>query len=910
MATRIKLSYLIKTPQTTVTELTFNTSGTAVMNEKKIFLGVESPNSTPITLTSSNPAVAKLTLENSYWSVEYLKMGQATITATQGSATNAVTVTVSMGSATSTGTTYNVGIPNQELVIDGTVMGLVAGDKVVIAPGSYNGISIQNIVNQDNNNPITICNGNGLVYCDNNNTWAFDKIRNVLIDGSRADGIKYGFGCYNNGYQATTWNNKIDYVTLTNFEMRNVDNSSFGWSHYQDGKRMYDGTEDSYYKGNKFINIKLDNTGAFGSVGQIDLTDPAVQITDLCVDYVFENWEITNCSPAAIIYMGCAQNTLFKGIHVDNHNSIDTTHNGTMFNCGTADVINCSVRNSEGNMARLWPWTLIDGNIHGRTTPRKMLIYGNIDFRTRKYGFCEGQSFARTMKAGLTTHVDIDIFNNTVGDLNKMLDFTGTLYDNYDLLGGTARLFNNVGINLNAGSSNYIWTSYGADLTKLTNPTSNLQSYNNVSYGTYNDADVNPGSLAPKSTSPIQTAPVFSDPVLSNFTEDLYGNPSKGWIGAVQITDINIGQQVPPTKPSIDGWAGNFAQGDGKNFQMYINKSFSAVGLDNYQMSRNDFMKDLVTANPRDGRETAFVDYNLDDNTTYQWKYRGRDWTGQLGPWSDRVVQRMVGVALGSETPLTITKTSGGTLNQTTGNTYTASGSTVYASLGVSLGPNESARLLFDFHETPGSEYHLPYIGWSDTPNITDLSQIKAGLTSKNTIPDQYYGMELITDGSLRSGDNPQTGDIQCLYIHYDGYTWYEVLRGSEGWRDVSNSVNKTGSQISSIAPTTITKYLVMIMPVGTQIVNPRIAYYPAIPDSAVNDTGTGEVSVNVIGIPQPYQIKINGETWVNNKKTFTNGSIITIAPQFDGYSFDPNQYSSYTINGDATLTFTATANP
>lgn len=68
----------------------------------------------------------------------------------------------------------------------------------------------------------------------------------------------------------------------------------------------------------------------------------------------------------------------------------------------------------------------------------------------------------------------------------------------------------------------------------------------------------------------------------------------------------------------------------------------------------------------------------------------------------------------------------------------------------------------------------------------------------------------------------------------------------------------------------------------------------------------TRELTINVTGIDGPYQVVVNGESWVNNKKAFPlNMELTNITPIVNGYTLTPLTFSTI-MDSDKTLTFAA----
>lgn len=818
MAINVNLNYTSYLPETPVSELTFNTPNSAVLNQKKRYLRASSPDvSTPIILSSNNNALAVVSLADSYWNVEFKGIGTVTITAAQGNNTVSKVITIS-GKESPSGRIFNVGTGGGDLVIDEN-MNLVSGDTVIIAPGTYTGISISNIKIADGQTPVTI-RSNGLVEVAGDfRSFVFKHLRNIIIDGGYTEGIKYGFLCRDNIYQGI-YLEDINYVTIQNLEIKNIYNTGWNWEGL--GNMIYDGSEASYQKGNSFINIKVDNAGSFGAGGNLDVNNEH-PIVGLVEGLTFENWEIENSSSGSMIYIGCGQNITFKNIHVNHVNCINNNHNGVFFCSGTADVINCSLKNFQGNLIRLWGWTLIDGNIKGRITPKKCLLYGNIAISSRKYGFFETQSFERYLIPGITSYIDVDIFHNTGANMNQNIPavFKGTLLDNYYLWGGTTRCFNNVLINpVNEGSNN-IYLSYSSGAIGGTeHQIGEIQEFNNKVFYSMESSGISPSSLALKDGSNSLRGAVNNSSA-NLYLVDYYGNAKAGYIGAIQGKEMKIGAQPVPTIPDISEWFDTVDNSNADNFQVTAKCSVSALGIKNYDVDRNGAIITTRGGYCRDGKQDPDFVSGFNPGDVLQWRFRARDFQEQVSNWSDRFIHIMPG-AVYSSTPIVLTKTSGGTLINNN-NVFEATDETVFCATGISIGPDESVRVIFDNTLELGSNF--PYIGWAESSQITNINEIRAGVHSGGEYLNQAL---IIKDGFERSIEYFNEGaPYFSFHIHYNGYSWFKVSPDEVNWYNIGTQRNKHTQIIGG--PNQNMKFVVVAIPVGCKLSHPRLITYPGL---------------------------------------------------------------------------------
>lgn len=59
--------------------------------------------------------------------------------------------------------------------------------------------------------------------------------------------------------------------------------------------------------------------------------------------------------------------------------------------------------------------------------------------------------------------------------------------------------------------------------------------------------------------------------------------------------------------------------------------------------------------------------------------------------------------------------------------------------------------------------------------------------------------------------------------------------------------------------------------------------------------------------MPEEYEVAVNDQVWVDHKKSFPAGTVITnLVPVVEGYDLTPSSVASVTMDADKTLSFTA----
>lgn len=404
--------------------------------------------------------------------------------------------------------TINVGIGSGNLTIDGNTFDFKCNDLILIAGGKYNGIEIKNIRSADGC-PITIKN-DGLVEVSGDfNQMTLSNLKNLTISGNGTNGLAKGFLFRDNKYRAIQMSGMIDKFTLQHIEFKNIKDADISYQY----KKTYDGSEDSYSKDLKFLNISCENTsGLLSFAGGIENGIISGLVRNIEVAYVdFKN------SPDAgsVVYMGNVEDFDIHDNRINNINTINNNHNGVFSLSGNGKFYNNLISNHQGNSIRAW------GHSIGRN-PKTLLIYNNIVVNSRKYSGFEVQAFSDRMISGSTTFVNAAVFNNTCGNLNLSNDWQGNVVDVYSLKGGKCDVYNNLAYNFQPGS---VIAGQQAELVP--------NSFNNLYFKTISEA----GIVDEKTFTLTANSPAKAKGVSNQLTvKDFYGKTrgSQPSIGAIE----------------------------------------------------------------------------------------------------------------------------------------------------------------------------------------------------------------------------------------------------------------------------------------------------------------------------------------------------------------------------------------
>jgi hypothetical protein len=329
---------------------------------------------------------------------------------------------------------YDVGTGSGDLVIDGNSMKIASNVFVRIKAGTYNTISVKNIL-ASNGSTVFIKN-NGLVKITQ--SMAIDNIANVVISGDNTPGLVYGFKFENISYRAITINKRISGITLRNMSFKNVKDYVIAGESSNGNGLNYKGTAETRNEKFKILNCLFDNvqTITFGGNLNRDSGEDSGFFKD--VEIAYNTFQNTNTGVVCSF-----TNVQDYNIHnnvVNNINQQNNNHNGVFSMQGNGKFHDNKLMNYQGNAIRMW--------LYSRgTTPATNEIYNNICFNTRKYGGFELQAFERNMVQGKTTFANAKVYNNTVGQMNTSKDWEGQILDLYNT-GGTLEFYNNLGFNL------------------------------------------------------------------------------------------------------------------------------------------------------------------------------------------------------------------------------------------------------------------------------------------------------------------------------------------------------------------------------------------------------------------------------------------------------------------------------
>jgi hypothetical protein len=423
-------------------------------------------------------------------------------------------------------TILNLGTGSGNLSIDGKTLGITSNTIIKIKGGSYNGIQISNI--NGTNKPVIVQN-DGLVQLVGNKQIKLSNLNNVTISGNGTPGISRGFVFKDRTVDGAPvqLTDNINNFTLQNVSFQNL--VTYGCIQYTP-QNIYNGSEGSYSKNLKFLNIDCDNTGTlirFRGSAQ----DNSIKGLIKDIEIAYATFQNSRKVGSAVVLESVDSYNIHHNF-IKDINQESNNHNGIFYLIGNGKFYNNYVKDHQGNAIRAWCFSLGD-------SPKEVLIFNNIVANSREYSAFELQTFKRNIMPGKTTYVNAKVFNNTCGNLlPKSGTFPAQILDLYTQEGGKCEVFNNLGYQfplVGQNNTNPIWNQLGS-----TKPSS----YSNKYFKTYTDAGITDNvkfglasNSGAKSLGGAISLQNFDASLIKLISVDYYGrtrSTSKPSIGAVE----------------------------------------------------------------------------------------------------------------------------------------------------------------------------------------------------------------------------------------------------------------------------------------------------------------------------------------------------------------------------------------
>ena len=422
--------------------------------------------------------------------------------------------------------TYTLGTGSGNLTIDGKATSYIAHSLIVITPGNYGTINIQNLTGE------TIENGNGAVVMDgSSNTSAGINFTNCSNDTitrnpAAASTVPYGFTCQNNTYRPTTISGVNQNMLFEYIAYNNIGDYTI---HISDATntQTWDGTNNTLQGQNlKFLYCSFNNCN--GGPMQIDGSVTASAVTGLQQGLEIGYCTFTNTSSGDLVFGGAVDQYSIHDNTLTNINATNNNDNGLFHMIGNGNYFRNYANNYQGHVIRMW-------TISFGSTPETNLVYDNVSIGSRKYSPFEWQSTMgdNIASAPNTTYVNIRLNNNIGGDLNtsQSTAFDAALVDNYSMpAGSTQEVYNNMLFNTftSNGAAGRLFQWSSPDVETSLHGQGNMYSANSSAAG------FNETTLSLVSNSPAYNAGVAGHLIIPTDYHNVAFIAANPTIGAIQ----------------------------------------------------------------------------------------------------------------------------------------------------------------------------------------------------------------------------------------------------------------------------------------------------------------------------------------------------------------------------------------
>jgi hypothetical protein len=334
--------------------------------------------------------------------------------------------------------TYSAGTGSGDLTIDGKATTYANNSLIVIKPGTYQTINIQNLTN------VTVENGEGAVIMDGtkdmNAGINFQNCSGVTVTRDPADSsaVPYGFTCQNVSYRPTTISGVNKNLSVEWVSYKNIGDYAI---FVPTSTLVWDGTDATLQGLNlSFLHCSFDgcNGGPMDVLGAVSTAN----VTGLQKGFEVGYCTFSNCNSGDLCFVGAVDQYNIHDNTMTNINPSNNNDNGLFHMIGNGNFYRNYASNYQGHMIRMW-------TISYGMTPEMCLVYDNIGIGSRKYSTFEWGSTAgdNVVAAPNTTYTNIRLNNNIGGNLNtsRTTDWDACLVDNYGMVpGSTQEVYNNL----------------------------------------------------------------------------------------------------------------------------------------------------------------------------------------------------------------------------------------------------------------------------------------------------------------------------------------------------------------------------------------------------------------------------------------------------------------------------------
>lgn len=341
-------------------------------------------------------------------------------------------------------------------------------------------------VKKGNYNSVEVYKTLGDVYIDGTEA-TLNVNGNIQIDGGNYVEL-FGFQFPNgNSYRALNAWGYVKTLYLHDMYFKNVKDYTI----FTDQSRnlVYTGQEGSYFKDWKFERLKFENCNQpFNAGGGLNIDTK--QIVGYFKGFKFNNSEFINCD-WNIMWAGAMDDYEFAFNKITNQNREDVpnsgptpngTHNRLLDIQGYGKVHDNYLNTFQGNFVGIRPYQFDGGS------QKVSQIYNNTIFNSWKYSAFEIQAWGFldefvAKNANIVQYSAVEIYNNTVGQMNTSKDWEGQILDLYNSH-GPLKFYNNLGFNLNRvnGAITDMINYNGTSIPEV-NPGNNILGASQLYYG-------------------------------------------------------------------------------------------------------------------------------------------------------------------------------------------------------------------------------------------------------------------------------------------------------------------------------------------------------------------------------------------------------------------------------------------
>lgn len=342
------------------------------------------------------------------------------------------------------------------LTFSSTSTQVLPGDTIAVAPGVYTGFSFSNLKGSATNK-IIILNDNGLVEIKGTNSSSMQNTTNVVLTGTGARGIQYGFYFHDITGRGIEFKGKMDSTAFSNLKFERVSDYAL----FMSNTVVYNGASTTMIRNMKLLNLWFKKTGTPFNCGNYGSVKDMMSVV--------RDVEVAYCRVDSIQTGDVFR--FYKGFDVNVHHNIITnvglnvtTHNGVVYLKGDGAVHHNYFKNVWGNCIRASGVGLNEvGDIY---------FYNNLCLGSRKYSGVELRTLPEdtsdTKVFPYTTKCNYYVYNNTIGNQTALIGtpagnvIRAVMVDVYDFFGAKCVIKNNLGFNVEKDrayepSRNYIY---------------------------------------------------------------------------------------------------------------------------------------------------------------------------------------------------------------------------------------------------------------------------------------------------------------------------------------------------------------------------------------------------------------------------------------------------------------------